>query len=764
MNQSRQNLFPVPSGFHDILRELTLSILKDQPEDILFYGMTYFESKIKGNNFTYEGPKRLQISKNQQELDMYNSLFETYQFKKDQTSQNLTIVRDNSVKSNTQNRSAQIDVQKQHSQLENIFVKHQKSNDLPSEDIQNIRILENISSKQSQKSDQFKFSQQSSIPPKSIKNEQQNTEVQMVQSINLQIQDLNCIQQKDKEMLGNAIKEKNVETNYIQKQEKNLSKQKTSDDDNSTLEKKKKNESQLSHIKNQVSLQTHNQTYFTNNQNDLTLNNRNTDLTILQTFQQNHISEEQMLQNIILQDKLLFQDLNEDFKQIDIAENEVKNEEIIYGFNFMEGDDMEKSNLTIIQSNYNVQSHLKEQLLNLLAPPQEKPKEKKNLQDLVFSNQDQMKISMVESMNMGAYQKSFIYVNIMSARNLPLCMNATCEVYLEGMTDQKIVSQPVYNNNEPDWYYLRKKLILLVPKSIEKLQEDINQKPLFLCANIFELRYSKSQQQRIDLATFRVPLSPIFEKEGQWSINNYFDCQEEFQQAKLYIQVKYSLIQIQNSSLLQQQVESVEATLNPEFDKKLTKSSQKDIMASVDLNKENEKHQGIIQKLILSISNQLFKIQGTFRIVIIKARKLQHSQDSSLKVQSPLIEYCIVGDEGNITEIFDPNSKVAEEPIWFHDQDHKVDVNLGHKLILQLKLYDLQECDKSKKIYMGEINLDLGILIDQPGKWLINNYYDLHFKNNLDSLAGQVYIQSKFIPGGLEEFHQEQFGPLSQLD
>ncbi|KAL4487139.1 hypothetical protein ABPG72_001591 [Tetrahymena utriculariae] len=718
----------------------------------------------KGNHFTYEGPKRQQVNQSQQELDMYNNLFETYQFKKDQTSQNLTLVRDTSVQSNSNNRSSQIDVQKQPSQLVNIIFKQQNSNELPPDDIQNIRLLENISSKQSQKSDQFKFNQQSSIPPKTIKKEQQNAELCMVQSINLQFQDINNLQHKAQEQQRDINKETKIDANSIQKRETNLSKQKTNDGDISTIEKKKKNESQLSLNKNQVSLQTHNQTYFTNIQNDLTLNNRNSDLTILQTFQLNHISQEQILQNNVFQDKLLFQDLNEDFKQIDIAENEIKNEEIVYDFNFMEGDDMEKSNLTIIQSNYNVQSHLKEQLLNFLVPPQEQPKDKKNLQDLAFSNQDQMKISMVESMNMGAYQKSFIYVNIMSARNLPLCMNATCEVYLEGMTDQKIVSQPVYNNNEPDWYYLRKKLILLVPKSIEKLLEDINQKPLFLCANIFELCYSNNQQKRIDLASFRIPLSPIFEKESQWSINSYFDCQEEFQQAKLYVQVKYSLIKIQNSSLLQQQVESVEGTLNPEFDKKLTKSNQKDIMASVDLNKENEKHQSVIQKLILSLSNQLFKIQGTFRIVIIKARKLQHIQNSSLQVQSPLIEYSIAGDEGNITEIYDPNPKVAEEPIWFHDSDHKVDVNLGHKLILQLKIYDLQENDKSNKIYMGEINLDLSILTDQPGKWIINNYYDLHFKNNLDSIVGQVYIQSKFIPGGLEEFHQEQFGPLSQLD
>ncbi|KAL4436315.1 hypothetical protein ABPG74_015906 [Tetrahymena malaccensis] len=764
MNQSRQNLFPVPSGFHDILRELTLSILKDQPEDILFYGVIYFESKLKGNNFIYEGPKRQQINKNQQELDMYNSLFETYQFKQDQTSQNLTIVRDTSVQSNRQDRNAQIDVQKQSSQLVNIFIKQQNSNDPPLDDIQNIKLLENISSKQSQKSDQFKFSQQSSIPPKSIKNEQQNAELQMVQSINLQIQDKTSEQHIVQEQIGIVNKEMNANQQGTQYSERNLSKQKTNDADNSTIEKKNKNESQLSLNKNQVSLQTQNQTCFTNVQNDLTLNNRNTDLTILQTFQLHHISEEKILQNNVFQDKLLFQDLNEDFKQIDIAENEVKNEEIIYDFNFMEGDYMEKSNLTIIQSNYNVQSHIKEQIFNFLALPQEQPKENQNLQDIAFSNQDQMKISMVQSMNMGAYQKSFIYVNIMSARNLPLCMNATCEVYLEGMTDQKIVSQPVYNNNEPDWYYLRKKLILLVPKSTEKLQEDINQKPLFLCANIFELRFSNNQQKRIDLATFRIPLSPIFEKENEWSINNYFDCQDEFQQAKLYVQVKYSLIKIQNSSLLQQQVESVEGTLNPEFDKKLTKSNQNDIMASVDLNKENEKHQSIIQKLILSLSNQLFKIQGTFRVVIIKARNLQHTQNSSLNVLQPLVEYCMAGDEGNITEIFDPNPKVAEEPIWFHDQNHKIDVNLGHKTILQLKIYDLQENDKSKKIYMGEINLDLSILTDQPGKWLINNYYDLHFKTKLDCVVGQVYIQSKFIPGGLEEFHQEQFGPLSYLD
>lgn len=46
MTSYRKNLFPVPDGFHDVLRELSSNILKDQPDDILYYGMIYFESKL----------------------------------------------------------------------------------------------------------------------------------------------------------------------------------------------------------------------------------------------------------------------------------------------------------------------------------------------------------------------------------------------------------------------------------------------------------------------------------------------------------------------------------------------------------------------------------------------------------------------------------------------------------------------------------------------------------------------------------------------
>lgn len=100
-----------------------------------------------------------------------------------------------------------------------------------------------------------------------------------------------------------------------------------------------------------------------------------------------------------------------------------------------------------------------------------------------------MKISVVKSTKLGAYQKGHIYVNIMSARNLPSCSNATCEVYLEGLEDQRITSHTILETKNPDWYYLRKKLVILIPKDFFLEKSKTN--PFFLRANIYETIYEK---------------------------------------------------------------------------------------------------------------------------------------------------------------------------------------------------------------------------------------------------------------------------------
>lgn len=75
----------------------------------------------------------------------------------------------------------------------------------------------------------------------------------------------------------------------------------------------------------------------------------------------------------------------------------------------------------------------------------------------------------------------------MSARNIPNSLNSTCEVYLEGLENQKITSYTSYANLNPDWYYLKKKLVLLVPKDILTKKTD---PPFYLIANIYEQSFS----------------------------------------------------------------------------------------------------------------------------------------------------------------------------------------------------------------------------------------------------------------------------------
>ncbi|CAD8126037.1 unnamed protein product [Paramecium sonneborni] len=55
--------YPVPEGFHQLLHDFTREVLRDQPEDIIKYGVEYFESMRDGKEFKYES--KFNIAKGQ---------------------------------------------------------------------------------------------------------------------------------------------------------------------------------------------------------------------------------------------------------------------------------------------------------------------------------------------------------------------------------------------------------------------------------------------------------------------------------------------------------------------------------------------------------------------------------------------------------------------------------------------------------------------------------------------------------------------------
>ncbi|CAD8115792.1 unnamed protein product [Paramecium primaurelia] len=46
--------YPVPENFHQILHDFTREVLRDQPDDIIKYGMEYFESMRDGKPFNFQ--------------------------------------------------------------------------------------------------------------------------------------------------------------------------------------------------------------------------------------------------------------------------------------------------------------------------------------------------------------------------------------------------------------------------------------------------------------------------------------------------------------------------------------------------------------------------------------------------------------------------------------------------------------------------------------------------------------------------------------
>ncbi|CAD8106898.1 unnamed protein product [Paramecium primaurelia] len=55
--------YPVPEGFHQILHDFTREVLRDQPEDIIKYGVEYFECMRDGKEFKFES--KFNIAKGQ---------------------------------------------------------------------------------------------------------------------------------------------------------------------------------------------------------------------------------------------------------------------------------------------------------------------------------------------------------------------------------------------------------------------------------------------------------------------------------------------------------------------------------------------------------------------------------------------------------------------------------------------------------------------------------------------------------------------------
>ncbi|CAD8152590.1 unnamed protein product [Paramecium octaurelia] len=55
--------YPVPEGFNQILHDFTREVLRDQPEDIVKYGVDYFECMRDGKEFKFES--KFNIAKGQ---------------------------------------------------------------------------------------------------------------------------------------------------------------------------------------------------------------------------------------------------------------------------------------------------------------------------------------------------------------------------------------------------------------------------------------------------------------------------------------------------------------------------------------------------------------------------------------------------------------------------------------------------------------------------------------------------------------------------
>ncbi|CAD8113043.1 unnamed protein product [Paramecium sonneborni] len=55
--------YPVPENFHQILHDFTREVLRDQPDDIIQYGMEYFECMRDGKVFNFQS--KYNISKGQ---------------------------------------------------------------------------------------------------------------------------------------------------------------------------------------------------------------------------------------------------------------------------------------------------------------------------------------------------------------------------------------------------------------------------------------------------------------------------------------------------------------------------------------------------------------------------------------------------------------------------------------------------------------------------------------------------------------------------
>lgn len=62
------NKFPVPEGFQEVLHDFSREVLRDQPENIYYYGYLYFKAMenvifkdftfLQGQDFNYEPTKK----------------------------------------------------------------------------------------------------------------------------------------------------------------------------------------------------------------------------------------------------------------------------------------------------------------------------------------------------------------------------------------------------------------------------------------------------------------------------------------------------------------------------------------------------------------------------------------------------------------------------------------------------------------------------------------------------------------------------------